>query len=166
MPAQASYSVCDCQVTMCSYLGPNEIRLLNICNTFPWQQEWGNLETCQKYYQLAIFFLPRQSPIFPKKATLWDEACMPNLFCRRADCPDTTLSSPDRQQRRRTRGNHSDINTASDPCRLNPSGPSLIQLKGRGPMEWSWNKHHHPSCRGSRDTGIDSGVVGGSKHWL
>lgn len=26
-----------------SYLGPNEIRLLNICYTFPWQQEQGNL---------------------------------------------------------------------------------------------------------------------------
>lgn len=121
--AAAEFSFCARQTGyyVPSYLGPSGIRLLNICYTFPWQQEWGNLESCHLQSQRAFLFFFLLL-LFP--------CCIPALFSTEShavrqrfhaksilvgDCPDAALSPSDEATaRERTGWNNSDINAASD----------------------------------------------------
>lgn len=154
LPAHVSFRVWGCHVW--SYLGPDRIRLQNICYRFPWQQEWWESGWHVRFKANRLFFfLPHRCSVFQRKPH-----CETKHACQiYPGGSGTVLTLPCLHQTGkpgRTCWNNSDINTATEHW-LNPSGPVLIQLKGAEPVEWSCDKRYHPSCWDSGEPGIDSG---------
>lgn len=161
LPAWIPSCVWNWKVTV--YQGPNELGYWTYATDFHGNKSGGICNHVgSSANKLDVF--PCRFDALLKIKKKRDKASVPNLFCRLGDCPDAAPSLSDCQWARADALKWFRHKHGQWPHWLNPSRAVFNPIKkGVEPKEQSCDKHRHPSCWGTGDTGIDSGE---SRHSL